>query len=86
MPVCRASGGFKSLNLWYKIRTFENDMKPLDHKTLAEIQRPDAVPVSSLPPELVALICAIARMAARQDYDYFCRTGQVFGYDNSVQE
>jgi hypothetical protein len=42
--------------------------------------------LTDLPPELIRFVRALARMAARHDYEYFCRTSAVLSYDGGVQE
>jgi hypothetical protein len=61
-------------------------MKPLDHTSLIKA-KPATTPLESpLPPELVRFVQALARMAAKEDYEYFCQTGRVLGYDGTIQE
>jgi hypothetical protein len=42
--------------------------------------------ITSLRPELIRFVQALARTAAVQDYEYFCRTGAVLSYDGGNQE
>lgn len=62
-------------------------MKPVASGAFeAERFQPALLDQPPLPPELIRFIQALARVAAREDYDYFCRTGRVLGYDGTDQE
>lgn len=57
-----------------------NSVHPDEFKT-DKATRPVA-----LAPKLAAFVRALARIAAREDYDRFCRTGGIVGLGNGMED